>query len=106
MFSILFIYFIGKRFYDLAEAYKQNKWAYAVLGILIYFAAGFILGLGLGVLDLFFDWQIDWDRNSILKVISIVIGVLAVWGFHVFLKKRWAGLQLPIEDDIDAIGKT
>ncbi len=51
----LLIYFIGKYFYKLSEEYNQNKWLYAILGIVVYYAAGICLGFVLALADLVFE---------------------------------------------------
>ncbi|RED46010.1 hypothetical protein [Seonamhaeicola aphaedonensis] len=86
MLGLLLIYFIGKRFYDLSIEYDQNKWLYAILSIIVYYAAAFVLGLILGLLDFIFDWGIDWDNNFGWNLLGIPAGLLAVWGFYVILE--------------------
>lgn len=105
MLGIILIYFIGKRFYDLSEEYNQNKWLYAILSIVIYYAAGFITGLIIGVLDVYiFDWGIDWDNNWSINLLGLPVGLLAVWGFYVFLENSWKKSVVVVKDEIDDIG--
>ena len=50
MLGILIIYFFGKRFYNLSEEYNQNKWLYAILSAVVYYAGTFMGGIVLGLL--------------------------------------------------------
>lgn len=105
MLGILLIYFIGKRFYDLAEACNQNKWLYAVLSIVVYYAFTAIFGLLLGILDALFEWGINWDNNLFINLLAIPMGLLAVWGLYVILKNQWEKNKVLVKDNIDEIGK-
>jgi len=60
MLGLLLIYFIGKYFYDLAILHEKSKWGWAVIGVVSYYAEGFILAFGLGMIaelvsPVFFD---------------------------------------------------
>lgn len=106
MLGILLIYFIGKRFYDLSEENNQNKWLYAILSIVIYYAAGFVFGLIIGLLDVYvFDWGLDWENNWSLNLLGLPVGLLTVWGFYVFLENNWKKTVVTITDEIDDIGR-
>jgi len=104
---ILLIYFIGKRFYALSEEHNENKWLYAILGVVVYYAAGFFLGGLIAVLDLFvFNWEIDWDNNYGMNLlIGLPSGLLATWGFYSLLKKKWESKVVVSNVDIEDIGK-
>jgi len=106
MLGILLIYFIGKRFYDLAAEFNQNKWLFAILSIVVYYAAGLLFGILLGVLDLFFEWNIDWDNNFGINLLGIPIGLLADWALYVVLENRWKKKVVLVKDEIDDIGKS
>lgn len=106
MIGLLLIYFIGKRFYDLSVEYNQNKWLYAVLSIVIYYAAGFVLGIVVAVLDIYiFDWGIDWDNSLGVNLLGLPAGLLTIWGFYIFLENKWKKSVIVIKDEIDDIGK-
>lgn len=105
MLGLLLIYFIGKRFYDLSIEYDQNKWLYAILSIIVYYAAAFVLGIILGLFDFIFDWGIDWDNNFGWNLLGIPAGLLAVWGFYVILDNKWKKSVIVVKDEIQDIGK-
>lgn len=106
MLSILLFYFIGKQFYVLAEKYKQNKWLYAILSIVVYYAGGFILTLPIMLLDIFvFEWGYDWEASYGVNLLVIPLGLLSVWGFYYILKNRWKKSLVMVKDEIQDIGK-
>ena len=50
MLGLLLLYWIGKYFYKLAEAYDKSKWGFTILGIVVYYAGIVVLGLILGAI--------------------------------------------------------
>ena len=82
MLGILFIYWIGKYFYQLAEKFNQNKWLYAILGIVVFYAAQLFFGILLGVGDAIFDLGINFEENLGLDLLGIPIGALACYLFY------------------------
>lgn len=105
MLGILLIYFIGKRFYDLAFEFNQNKWLFAILSIVVYYAAGLVFGVIIAFLDILFDWGINWDNNLGLNLLGIPIGLIAVWGFYMILERKWKKSTVIIKNEIGDIGK-
>lgn len=105
MLGLLLIYFIGKYFYKLAEEFNQNKWLYAILGIVMYYAAGFAFGILLGVFDLLLGLNLDYDNMFGINLLSIPIGLAACYGFYHLLKKKWKKSVVLIKDEIQDIGK-
>ncbi|WP_406683115.1 hypothetical protein N1F78_10505 [Seonamhaeicola sp. MEBiC1930] len=105
MLAILLVYFIGKRFYDLSIEYNQKKWLYAILSIVVYYGVQFAFGFIIGILDMLFDWGIDWDTSYGWNLLGIPIGLLAVWGFYTLLENKWKKSVVVIKDEIQDIGK-
>ena len=106
MLGLILIYFIGKKFYDLANQYQQNKWLYAILSIVVYYASGAVFGVILGVLDALLMWGIDWDNNFGINLLGIPIGLLAVYGFYLLLASKWRKIVKIVKSEIDDIGKS
>lgn len=104
MLGILFIYFIGKFFYKLAEEFKQNKWLYTILGIVVYYVGTGIAGAILGLCDLFFGLNINWDDTILMSLIALPFGAASVGLFYYLLKKKWKSEQIIPEDEILNIG--
>lgn len=106
MLGILLIFFIGKYFYKLAEKFKQNKWLFAVLGVVVYYVGTFIGGVVLAVLDELLDLRIDWDNNFLLTLIAIPFGIGAAYLFYFIINKKWEKTIVLDENEIQNIGKT
>ena len=106
MLGLLLIFFIGRYFYRLAEDYSQNKWLFAFLGIVLYYAAGIVFGVALGLMDLIFGWNLDFDNMFGINLLSIPIGIAACYGFYVLLEKKWKKSVVLVKDEIEDIGKT
>jgi glycopeptide antibiotics resistance protein len=104
MFGVLFLYFIGKYFFKLAEDNNQNKWLYAILSIVIFYVGSFFGGIVLGIIFLLFDFDYDWDNDKANSIIAIPFGFLADYLFYIILKKKWQS-KIEIQDEIQDIGK-
>ncbi|XCF05671.1 hypothetical protein ABI125_13210 [Tamlana crocina] len=105
MLGILLIYFIGKRFYDLAEEYNQSKWLYAILSIVIYYVSGAVVLAIVAILDMrIFGWGFDWNSFGI-NLLSLPVGLLTLWGFYTLLENRWKKSVVVVKDEIGDIGK-
>ena len=105
MLGILFIYFIGKFFYKLAEDFKQNKWLYAVLGVVIYYAAGAVVGVILGLADGLLSLGIDWENTTMLSLIAIPVGLGADLLVYQLLRRKWQREFAAPIDEISSIGE-
>jgi len=91
MFGILFIYFVGKAFYKLAEEHKKKKWLYGILGVLSFYGGMFGGGLILGaLLGLFYPNILDEFSETTLGLMTIPIGLVACRVFFVLLKRGWS----------------
>jgi hypothetical protein len=88
MLSLVFIYFIGKLFYDLAGVNNKNQWGFAILGVVAYYAGSFLGALAIGILAEFgvLPFQVG-DRA--LGFVGIPFGALACWGTYTLLKTQW-----------------
>lgn len=105
MLGLVFLYFIGKYFYKLAEQFNQNKWLYAILGIVIYYVGTFIGGITLGILDGLIGIGFDWDNNLALGLIALPFGLVTAYLFYFLLNKQWEKSVVLVEDEIQDIGK-
>lgn len=93
MLGLVFIYFCGKYFYELAIEHNKNKYLYAFLGVLSYYGSmllyGFIYGIFLAIYDI--DSLEKMESNStMLTLILIPFGILTAVIFHKFLEKKWS----------------
>jgi NADH:ubiquinone oxidoreductase subunit 5 (subunit L)/multisubunit Na+/H+ antiporter MnhA subunit len=103
MIGFLLLYFVWKRFADLALQYgksKHNGW----FGILVYIGGLLSFGIVLGILNGIFNWEIDWENNMVIKLMDIPLGILCCYILYVILKKKWESEVVKL-DTIDDIGK-
>ena len=97
MLGLIFIYWLGKFYYLLAEKHDKHKWGFAILGVATYYAGTFIAGILLGFVIFFFNGEDTFDNMSdtALSLMALPFGLLATWGLYQYLKKRWARTTLP-----------
>ncbi len=104
MLGILLLYFIWKRFADLASQYDRPRRSNGWYGILSYLGGTFFGGIFLAILDVVFELQMDWDNNSLMNLVAIPFGLLGCYFLYVLFEKRWRVATIEIES-IDDIGK-
>lgn len=94
-----------KVFYLLADEYKENKWLFAILGVVVYYLSGALVGILLAVLGILLDFEIDWDNTVLMAVLGLASGISSCWLFYYLLEKKWKKKQLKPVEDINDIGK-
>lgn len=90
MIGILFLYYIGKAFSELAHQFNKGRWLFAILGIVVFYAAQILGGIVIAIVAAYFGYDINEMNQLLLNLIGIPIGGLACWGFYKLLKKRWS----------------
>jgi len=105
MLGFILIFFIGKYFYELAQNYYKHRWLYAILGVVVYYAAGAIFGLIIGLADVLIGLNINWENTLGLNLLGIPIGIAADYAFYVLLKRKWEKEVVLPKDEIMDIGK-
>ena len=103
--GFILLYFIGKAFHSLAFEYDKNKWGFAILGVVSYYAGSFIgailILLGFEIVG---NSLLDSDNDLFLNLLALPFGAGACYGLHKFLQNKWAKEQLIHEDIIYEIG--
>jgi hypothetical protein len=89
MLGILFIYFIGKQFYDLAHEYNKNKWGYAILGVLLYYVGTILGGFIIGFSSYYMPEFFSNINEFLLNFMIIPFGLFVTWLTYIFLKKNF-----------------
>jgi len=90
MIGLFLIYFIGKKFYELAHDYNKNRWGFAILGIISYYAGTFIAGVLLGIIGLLIESNfVETTPKIILGLIGVPFGLLGSWVFYKLLVSQW-----------------
>jgi hypothetical protein len=90
MIGLLFIYYIGKAFYELAGAHDKNQWGYAVLGVVSYYV-GQVIGVViiLAVYALAMSGSLEDMNDLALGLMALPAGALLCWGYYRLLKSKW-----------------
>jgi MFS family permease len=90
MLEIVAMIFVGKSFYQLAEKHNRNRWIYAILGVVSFYAGIFLGGIVIGLLyEYWLEKSID-DLNAIvLTLMALPIGALICWGLFKGLHSQW-----------------
>jgi hypothetical protein len=70
MLGLVFIYFIGRYYYKLAENHNRSKWGFAVLGVATYYGGTFAAGALLLRLTLVQNSRRTTFKNSIPSIWS------------------------------------
>lgn len=101
MLGLIFIYFVGKYFYELAGKHKKNQWGFAILGVASYyiglFSASLLLGLVIGLVD---ASVLDGIPDIALGLLALPFGLLTCWGTYKFLENQWIKSPPTLSSDI------
>ena len=101
MLGLLLIYFIGKKFYELAEIHNKSQWGYAVLGVLSYYLGTFIAGIVLVIfMEVFGTNSIEDIDDFVLSLVALPFGLLICWGTYVLLERNWTKKKVNDNPDI------
>lgn len=105
MLGLVLLYFIGKKFYELADEYEKNKWGFAILGIIVYYLGAFVFVAVLGVFVVIMESDfLETTNNFIVGIMALPFGILSCYGLYYYLEKTWKK-QNPLRDKmIDQIG--
>ncbi len=91
MLGLIFIYFLGKYFYELARKYKKNEWGYAILGVVTYYFGTFVAGfMFVIIMEIANPGAVDDLDETLIGIIGLPFGLLAAWGLYKYLEKRFA----------------
>ena len=90
MLGILFVYFIGKAFYDLAGKYNRHQWGFGILGVVAYYAGSILGAMIVGFVGEYYsEGFIDDVSDRALGAMGIPFGLLTCWLTYVLLRKSW-----------------
>lgn len=107
MLGILLILAIGNYFYKLAQKFNQNKWLYAILGIVSYYFGAIVVGgIILGIfIELVLSSSIDNYSDLFFSLMALPFGILTTCLFYFLLRKKWKKSVVIVKDEIQDIGK-
>jgi len=91
MIGIIFLYYIGKQFYELAHEYNKSQWGFAILGVISFYFGSFLAGICMGLLDIAFGTDyVTTTSEVVLSFIGMPFGFLTCWGLYKILKNKWS----------------
>ncbi|MFK7810517.1 MAG: hypothetical protein AB8F74_22110 [Saprospiraceae bacterium] len=101
MLGLLLLYFIGKKFSELAKDYNKKTWVYILLGIVSYYLGTFVGGIVLViVLDMFFSIAIEEIDDFVIGLMAMPFGLLMCWGYYRLLVRNWSKQKPILSSDI------
>ena len=105
MLALVLIYWIGRRFYDLAARYNHSEWAWAIIGVVIYYSSQVIFGI---IVYVAFP-DMSKDTQTGLNYFGILVGGGVWYAALKYFEKKWESdsYQTYGNDDnsIEEIGK-
>ena len=105
MLGIFLIYWVGKKYYDLAEYHNRSPWGFAILAIAVYYGSQFIFGLFIALAFPEFFEKLDSGTEFMINLLGIGVG-LGVWYLGLkYIERKWEVEVEVVEDQIDTIGK-
>ncbi len=104
MLGIVFLYYVWKRFSELALQFDKSKHC-GWYGIITYIGSVIIAAFLLGFFVQLFDLDIDLEKNSALSLMEIPFGLLSCYLMYLVLERKWTSEFEKIET-IDDIGKS
>lgn len=103
MLSFVLLYFLGRPFYQLAQAHERSKWGWAILGIVVFYASAIIGGAVLAIIALYgFEFDIENMSDILMSVMVIPFGILGCWLFFKSIKKSWTKSVANNSDALDS----
>lgn len=101
MLGLIFIYFLGKYFYELAIQYDKNKWGFAIAGIVVYYSTLMLAAFMIGVIsELIQPGLVDDSSAIFMSLLAIPFGLLSAYLFYNYLKKKWSNEHKIVDADI------
>ncbi|MBP1838883.1 hypothetical protein [Formosa algae] len=106
MLGLVFLYWIGKYFYKLAEKYNKSKWGFAILGVVVYYAGIILFSFSIAlILEILAPGYISDINESLLGIVMLPFGILSCYGLYKYLEKTWKKNQPNTSELLDEIGK-
>lgn len=91
MIGLIFLYFVGKNFYSLADDHNKSKWGYAILSVATFYGSQIIFALLITLYGLLTEnYEIFEDNELAINLIAIVISLLSVVALYHLLKNKWS----------------
>jgi hypothetical protein len=91
MLGLVFLYYIGKAFYDLTLNHgKNNPWGFAILGIASYYLCMYAGAVILGVTIAYSSPEtLESMSDTAMGIMCVPFGLLGCWGVYKLIERRW-----------------
>jgi len=90
MIGLLLLYWIGKYYYQLAEAHGKNKWGFAIFGIVAYYVSAVVSGILLGIfIELIAPGSFDTINDFLMSLMLVPFGIAATYLLYYYFKRSW-----------------
>jgi len=90
MLGLFLLYFIGEKFYKLAALFDRNKWGYAILGIIAYYAGTFVFGVLFWiVVGLRGKMPMETINSTVINIVAVTFGLFSCYGLYKLLQNHW-----------------
>jgi hypothetical protein len=89
MLGLVLIYWVGRKFYDLADYHKRSQWGYTFVGLGIYFGTQLIFGMVLELLNPGLIDGLDKSSGLGLDLLGMAIGGLVWYLALQYFTKKW-----------------
>lgn len=90
MLGLILLYWIGKYFYRLAGDHDKNQWAFALLGIVAYYAGIFVFSIIIGtVVEIITPGYWDDFNEMLFGIMMLPFGILSTYLLYISLERSW-----------------
>jgi len=99
MLGLLLIYFLGKKFYELAHEYDRSRWGFAILGVVVYYLGTFLAGVIIVLLGSNSAAFLNLP-DIVISLMSIPFGLLSAWILYRLLERSWINAKESTDSDV------
>ena len=89
MLALILIFYIGRAFYRLAKKHDRSKWLYAIIGVVTYYVAQFLLQVSIAIYLLSGGKNLALGTELVIALIGMLVGAGVVAVFYYILKRIW-----------------
>ena len=106
MLGLILVYWIGKKFYTLADTFEKSKWGFAILGVVVYYGGILLYSIIFGIIaELVSPGFIDTFNETLFGFMMLPFSLLTTYLLYKYLDKTWKKNDPRSLNNIDEIGK-
>lgn len=107
MLGLILIYWLGKKFYTLAEDFDKSKWGYAILGVVVYYSGIIAFAVIAAVfVEIVSSGYLDTMNERLFDLACLPFGLLSSYLLFKYLEKTWKKEDPRNNNSIDEIGRS